>query len=102
MPLYGPLNTVVPAETAGGVAEAADRFFRRRSGRAAGRDADRPPDRRPLPRPRAEAARSAAAYLAKENAPGHFVALVQSGGRLDREEQGLVFGESLPKGLRLA
>ena len=27
--------------------------------------------------------------------------LVQSGGSLDREEQGLVFGESLPKGLRL-
>ena len=45
---------------------------------------------------------SACAYLVKENAPSHFVALVQSGGNLDREEQGLVFGESLPKGLRLA
>ncbi len=44
----------------------------------------------------------AAAYLTKENAPRHFLALVQSGGQLDREEQGLVFGESLPKGLRLA
>ena len=44
---------------------------------------------------------AAAAYLRKENAPSHFMALVQSGGSLDREEQGLVFGESLPKGLRL-
>jgi len=27
--------------------------------------------------------------------------LVRSGGRLDREVQGLVFGEALPKGLRI-
>ncbi len=40
-----------------GVAEAADRFLRRRSGRAAGRDADRPQDRRSLPRSLAKAAR---------------------------------------------
>ena len=44
---------------------------------------------------------AATAYLARENAPSHFTTLVQSGGSLDREEQGLIFGESLPKGLRL-
>jgi hypothetical protein len=44
---------------------------------------------------------AAAAYLLRENAPEYFPTLVQSGGSLDREEQGLVFGESLPKGLRL-
>jgi len=31
-----------------------------------------------------------------------FTKLVRDGGSLDSEEQGLVFGESLPKGLRLA
>jgi hypothetical protein len=44
---------------------------------------------------------AAVSYLTKENASSHFLALVQSGGRLDSAEQGLVFGESLPKGLQL-
>ena len=43
---------------------------------------------------------AAAAYLTGKMRRA-FLALVQSGGTLDREEQGLVFGESLPKGLRL-
>ena len=41
------------------------------------------------------------AWLERHDAPGHFVELVRRGGDLDSEEQGLVFGESLPKGLRL-
>lgn len=36
------------------------------------------------------------------DAPTHFVELVQDGGSLDSDEQGLVFGESLPKGLRIS
>ncbi len=40
-------------------------------------------------------------WLAANQAPAHFLELVRSGGRLDREEQGIVFGEALPKGLRI-
>ena len=46
--------------------------------------------------------REAADWLAMENAPPHFVELVRAGGSLDSDEQGLVFGESLPKGLRIS
>ena len=45
--------------------------------------------------------REAADWLTLENAPPHFVELVRTGGSLDSDEQGLVFGEALPKGLRL-
>jgi molecular chaperone DnaK (HSP70) len=34
-------------------------------------------------------------------APAHFITLVESGGRLEAEEQRSVFGESLPRGLRI-
>ena len=44
---------------------------------------------------------TAARWLERQQAPAHFVELVSQGGLLDSEEQGLVFGESLPKGLRL-
>ncbi len=44
----------------------------------------------------------AADFLAAAGAPSHFRELVQRGGSLDTNEQDLVFGESLPKGLRLA
>ncbi len=44
----------------------------------------------------------AADWLAQGDAPRHFVELVRDGGTLDSDEQGLVFGESLPKGLRMA
>jgi hypothetical protein len=40
-------------------------------------------------------------WLSRRGAAAHFVALVREGGNLDTEEQGLVFGESLPKGLRI-
>ena len=101
-PLYGPLNTVVPAETAGAwLKRLADSFGGDPAGPLAVMQIARKTDDRY--RDLSQKQRDlAAAYLAKENAPSHFIALVQSGGRLDREEQGLVFGESLPKGLRLA
>lgn len=43
-----------------------------------------------------------AAWLENSNAAQHFVDLVRAGGRLEAIETGLVFGESLPRGLRLA
>jgi len=46
--------------------------------------------------------RQACDFLGSGQIPAHFVELVRHGGSLDTSEQGLVFGESLPKGLRLA
>ena len=63
-----------------------------------GGDAARPADRRPLSRPARKAPREAADWLTALDAPRHFIELVRDGGTLDSEEQGLVFGESLPKG----
>jgi len=40
-------------------------------------------------------------WLDLHEAPAHFIELVRDGGRLDNEEQGLVFGESLPAGLQM-
>lgn len=101
-PVYGPLNTVVPPETAqawlsqimqigGGLPEAA---------LAAMLIARRTDDRF---RDIAPAARNGAVqWLADHRAPEHFVELVRDGGRLQAEEEEQVFGEALPKGLRLA
>ena len=44
--------------------------------------------------------RPAIAWLENQQVP-HYVTLVRDGGLLDAEEQGLVFGEALPKGLRI-
>jgi hypothetical protein len=49
-----------------------------------------------------EARRAAADWLQDKEASEHYVELVLSGGTLDSEEQGRVFGEALPAGLRLA
>jgi molecular chaperone DnaK (HSP70) len=101
VPLVGPLNTVVPAETA---AAWVRRLMENFAGDPVGplavmQLARHTGDRyRDIP----EKLRAAAlGWLARESAPAHFVELVRAGGRLDREEQGLVFGESVPKGLRL-
>ncbi|HVW02456.1 MAG TPA: hypothetical protein VHB77_19025, partial [Planctomycetaceae bacterium] len=40
-------------------------------------------------------------WMQRENAETHFLQLVRDGGSLDADEQGLVFGEALPKGLRI-
>jgi len=46
--------------------------------------------------------REAADWLGATDAPGHFIQLVRDGGTLQSDEQGLIFGESLPKGLRIS
>jgi len=35
------------------------------------------------------------------NSPAHWISLVEQGGDLDRDDQGQIFGETLPRGLRL-
>jgi len=40
-------------------------------------------------------------WLEDHEAPAHFITLVREGGELAAEEQGIAFGESLPSGLRL-
>jgi molecular chaperone DnaK (HSP70) len=101
VPQYGPLNTVLPAEEAaawlGKLLQLAD--DRPAFALAAMQLARRTDDRyRDLPE---KVRREVATWL--EGRPGttHFADLVRHGGTLDRQEQGLVFGESLPKGLRL-
>lgn len=100
-PVYGPLNTVVPPETAAAwlqkVLQLAPADLN--AGLAVMLLARRTDDRyRDLP----EAPRRAAAHwLRNQQCPAHFLELVEQGGRLADEEQGLVFGESLPKGLRI-
>jgi molecular chaperone DnaK (HSP70) len=148
VPMYGPLNTVVPAAAAGqwlvklmpmgargegkgGSRETAKGEGRRGKGEgrgekgeghlAAGAQDLRPKTQDPTVgdcqlavmqlarrtddryRDLSEKLRREAAdWLAAEGSPRHFIELVRDGGSLDSEEQGLVFGESLPKGLRLA
>ena len=120
-PLYGPLNTVIPAATAadwltkliGGkgvrphLCEAPGGPFRQMGSDPFSAEcqladmqlARRTDDRyRDLPE---KLRREAVDWLPLETAPPHFVELVRTGGTLDSDEQGLVFGESLPKGLRL-
>ena len=41
------------------------------------------------------------ATMTRGQAPSHYLALVRDGGDLARNEETLVFGESLPKGLRM-
>jgi hypothetical protein len=124
-PLYGPLNAVVSAETA---AEWLVRLLRLQRGKG---DRSNLPERPsgcfaqigPVPFSSAECQlavmqlarrtddryrdlpeklrREAADWLTQGDAPRHFVELVCDGGTLDSDEQGLVFGESLPKGLRM-
>jgi hypothetical protein len=43
----------------------------------------------------------AADYLCIADAPSHFIDFVRRAGALDTAEQNLVFGESLPKGLKV-
>lgn len=102
VPVFGPLNTVVPAEQAvqwldvvlqcGDIGPAAHlaimQIARRTDDRYRDLDAD---DRE-----------RAAKWLAQHGAQAHLVELVREGGNLDAAEQGQVYGESLPKGLRLS
>ena len=102
VPLYGPANRVVPAETA---ADWARTVMKQSAGatdppvwpvvQLTRRTGDRFLD---VP---ADARNSVLQWLAEAEAPPHWRELVKAGGRLDREEEGLAFGESLPAGLRL-
>jgi hypothetical protein len=100
VPLYGPLNAVVSAEVAadwlGKVMSLGEDALPLTVMQLARRTDDR---HRDLPE---KLRREAVDWLAAFDATEHFVELVRDGGALDREEQGLVFGESLPKGLRIA
>jgi hypothetical protein len=41
-------------------------------------------------------------WLAVQQSPPHLIELVRDGGQLREEEEGQMFGESLPRGLRIA
>jgi hypothetical protein len=101
-PINGPLNAVVPADVA---AQWLPRLLELGGSEAetplavmqiARRTDDRYRDLSEKLR------RRAVDFLDAAQAPNHFIELVRRGGSLDAGEQGLVFGESLPKGLRLA
>ena len=101
VPVYGPLNTVVPAEVAGGWLR---KLMEISSGDAMERLSVMQIARRTDDRYRDLAAKlrdQALAWLGDQAAPAHFLELVGQGGTLDSEEQGMVFGEALPKGLRI-
>ncbi len=101
VPMYGPLNTVLPASIVG---QWLPRLTKRLENDpldqlAVMQLARHTPDRyRNLPD---ESRRAAADWLEDHGAPPHYRELVQRGGTLDSEEQSRVFGESLPSGLRL-
>jgi hypothetical protein len=101
VPMYGPLNAVVPAEQA-------------EKWTAELIDSNLPPDalafaivqmtRRTDDRYRdisASRRDRVLAWLDRLGAADHYRELVAEGGQLQEEEQGLMFGESLPRGLRI-
>ena len=101
VPVYGPLNTVVPLDKA---AEWLQVLMSQDSGRttdllAAMQLARRTADRH---RDLAESLRQeAASWIGKHGGRDHLVKLAVDGGSLDHEEQSHIFGESLPRGLRI-
>ncbi len=102
MPVYGPLNVVVPVETVGSWL---GRLTELRPGDAADLLAAMQMARRTDDRYRdvdERLRRDVLDWLTINSAADHYLQLVREGGQLDDEEQGRVFGESLPKGLQLA
>ncbi len=100
-PSYGPLNMVVPADVLSGwltelaAIDDSSSVFQLALMQLARRTGDRYRD---IP----ESIRGAVlAAMQAHHAPAHFITLVREGGLLDTEEQNLIFGEALPKGLRL-
>jgi molecular chaperone DnaK (HSP70) len=101
VPAYGPLNCLVPAETVEGwLSEiikrpdpSSEALF------AVAQMARRTEDRY---RDISEEIRAqVSAWMKEHHAPSHGLALVQSGGLLDTEEEQSVFGDTLPPGLHL-
>jgi molecular chaperone DnaK (HSP70) len=101
VPLYGPLNTVVPSEMAAAWAErvmklptvpetaAVALMQLTRKTRDRYRDVNESLRGKVL------------SWLAVRDVPAHFAQLIAEGGQLEEGEQSLIFGESLPAGLRL-
>lgn len=102
LPLYGPLNALVDAQTAGEWANsivdsnrhpgpsgqfAVVQLTRRTGDRY--RDVD--------DKTRA----NASSWLSEKGAAAHYLTLVREGGQLEAEEQRSAFGETLPRGLRI-
>jgi hypothetical protein len=101
VPVYGPLNTVVPRDVAERWLTA---LLRRAADHAAGPLAVMQIARRTDDRYRDVSSKQrehVVRWLQDAEAAPHLIELVRDGGRLDAEEQGQVFGESLPKGLRI-
>jgi hypothetical protein len=102
VPMYGPLNAAVPAEKVetwiaplltmrdppAGLPFALMQLARRTG--------DRYRDLSPALR------REVLDWLAVQKASPHLIELVRDGGQLESEEEGQMFGESLPRGLRIA
>lgn len=101
-PLYGPLNTVLDRDEVAGWLE---RLFELDAiDPAAGALAALLLARRTGDRYRdldAAVREKTIGWMELRGAPQHWVQLVAEAGRLDVEEQGRVFGEALPKGLRI-
>jgi hypothetical protein len=102
VPLYGPLNAVVPPETAAAWMTGLIRL--------AGESRELPLTVMQIARRTDDRYRDltdrqqqeAADYLRIADAPPHFVDLVRNAGALEASEESMVFGESLPKGLRVS
>lgn len=99
-PFYGPLNAVVPVDVVSRWIElllaAGDEPTKRLAMmQLARRTEDRYRDIAP------ELRGKVVQWLKSHGAAAHFIELVQEGGTLDEEEQGMVFGEALPRGLRM-
>ena len=108
VPLYGPLNTLVPVEAVETWLEALLSHKEQRDAHGA--------DIRPLCFAALQLARRTddryrdvsattrarvAEWLDDRGAPPHYRELVESGGTFDADEQAVAFGESLPAGIRL-
>lgn len=100
-PSYGPLNMVVPADVLSGwlnqlaAVDDSASVFQLALMQLSRRTGDRYRDI-------SESTRGTVlAAMQDHHAPAHFITLVREGGLLDNEEQNLIFGEALPKGLRI-
>jgi molecular chaperone DnaK (HSP70) len=101
VPVYGPLNTLVPTDV---VADWIQQLQRVRDPADADVLAVMQMARRTGDRYRDlddKSARDVLDWMQAVNAPEHYRQLVGEGGTLDQEEQSRVFGEALPKGLRI-
>jgi hypothetical protein len=101
VPVYGPLNGVVPPELC---AKWTRRFLEIDFAEPMGQLAVVQMTRRTGDRYRdiPDAVRELAhEWLKHWSAPEHYLALVREGGTLESEEQALIVGESLPRGLRI-